>query len=463
MKWITRRNVKVDRVACPWLISRFVDREARFLFVDEGELLEAARREEAVPFDAPRIPEVKLNHRGEHCSFEAILADFKLQDSALHRMALIIRAADIRGQEGIAAEGRGCVCWRRVSARWVCPMNNAWHCNFRCMTHCMHSLKKKGLRIMEPRKLEGLDCKRYTKKGVAWLAAVILLAANIALAQNTSSPSEGVGRWKQVEEAMGRPGQPQPGDVIRFGMPRKDLQVTLDGVQIKPGLALGSWVAFKQDAGGAMVMGDLVITEDEVEPVMMKLQEGGIHESAVHNHLIRESPHVMYMHIASHGDAVQMATAIHEALALTKTPGPDASPAAPPATDLGFDQKQVEQILGHSGKVNGGVLQFGVPRSETITDSGMAVPPSMGVATALNFQPTGNGKAAITGDFVLLGSEVNPVIKALRQNGIAVTALHSHMLMEEPRLFFMHFWANDDALKLAKGLRAALDNTNSAK
>jgi hypothetical protein len=130
---------------------------------------------------------------------------------------------------------------------------------------------------------------------------------------------------------------------------------------------------------------------------------------------------------------------------------------------LGFDQKQVEQILGHTGKVNGGVLQVGVPRSETITDSGMTVPPSMGVATALNLQPTGNGKAAITGDFVLLGSEVNPVLKALRQNGIAVTALHSHMLMEEPRLFFMHFWANDDALKLAKGLRAALDKTNSAK
>jgi hypothetical protein len=316
---------------------------------------------------------------------------------------------------------------------------------------------------MKPRKLEGLDCKRYTTTGVAWLAAAILLVANIVLAQNTNSPSESANRWKEIEDAMGRPGQAQPGDVLRFGMPRKDLRVTLDGVQIKPGLALGSWVAFKQDATGAMVMGDLVITEDEVEPVMMKLQEGGIHESAVHNHLIRESPRVMYMHIASHGDPVQMAKAIHEALALTKTPGPDASPAAPPATDPGFDQKQVEQILGHSGKVNGGILQFGVPRSETITDSGMTVPPSMGVATALNFQSTGNGKAAITGDFVLLGNEVNPVIKALRQNGIAVTALHSHMLMEEPRLFFMHFWANDDALKLAKGLRAALDNTNSAK
>jgi Domain of Unknown Function (DUF1259) len=158
-----------------------------------------------------------------------------------------------------------------------------------------------------------------------------------------------------------------------------------------------------------------------------------------------------------------MAKAIHEALALTKTPAPDAAPAAQPTAELGFDQKQVEQILGHTGKANGGVLQIGVPRAETITDSGMTVPGSMGVATALNFQPTGSGKAAITGDFVLLGTEVNPVIKALRQNGIAVTAIHSHMLMEEPRLFFMHFWANDDAVKLAKGLRAALDDTNSAK
>jgi len=210
-------------------------------------------------------------------------------------------------------------------------------------------------------------------------------------------------------------------------------------------------------------MGDLVLTEDEVEPVMTRLQDGGIHESAVHNHLIGESPHVVYMHIASHGDAVELARAIHNALAVTKTPGPETTPASQATADLGFDQKQVEQVLGHTGKVNAGILQIGVPRVEKITDSGMTVPPSMGVATALNFQPTGNGKAAITGDFVLLGSEVNPVIKALRQNGIAVTALHSHMLMEEPRLFFMHFWANDDAVKLAKGLRAALDNTSSAK
>ena len=297
------------------------------------------------------------------------------------------------------------------------------------------------------------------------LVMACLFCGPLASAQAASSTSASAlaSNWKQVEEAMGRPGQMQPGDVIKFGMPRKDLHVVLESVDIKPGLALGSWAAFKRDGSGAMVMGDLVLTEDEVEPVMMKLQEGGIHESAVHNHLIGDSPHVMYMHIASHGDAIQMAKAIHDALALTKTPGPDAASAAQPAADLGFDQKQVEQILGHSGKINGGVLQIGVPRAEAITDSGMAVPSSMGVATALNFQPTGNGKAAITGDFVLVGTEVNPVIKALRQNGIAVTALHSHMLMEEPRLFFMHFWANDDAVKLAKGLRAALDNTNSAK
>jgi hypothetical protein len=305
---------------------------------------------------------------------------------------------------------------------------------------------------------QGRSSSSYLTFGVI----AFLTCLTLAVGQTATAPNPETGDWKKVEDAMGRPGQVQPGDVLRFGMPRKDLHVVLNGVDIKAGLALGSWVAFKRDGGAAMVMGDLVLTEDEVQPVMAKLQEGGIQESAIHNHLMWESPRVMYMHIASHGDPVPMARAIHDAVALSKTPGPDAAPPAQPA-ELGFDQKQVEQALGHNGKVNGGVLQISAPRSETITDSGMTVPPSMGVATALNFQPTGNGKAAITGDFVLLASEVNPVIKTLRQNGIAVTALHSHMLTEDPRLFFMHFWANDDAVKLAKGLRAALDKTNSAK
>lgn len=312
---------------------------------------------------------------------------------------------------------------------------------------------------MNKRSQRKIEMLHVMKAAILTLFAAFLLSVPSASCQTASAASD----WKQVEDAMRRPGQAQPGDVIRFGMPRKDLHVVLNGVEIKAGLALGSWAAFKRNGSEAMVMGDLVLTEDEVEPVMVKLQQGGIQQSALHNHLLGESPHVMYMHIVSHGDPVRMAKAIREALALTKTPAPDGSPSAQPPSELGFDQKQVEQIIGHTGKVSGGILQIGVPRAETITESGMAIPPSMGVATALNLQPTGGGKAAITGDFVLLGGEVNPVIKALRQNGIDVTAIHSHMLMEEPRLFFMHFWANDEAVKLAKGLRAALDLTNSAK
>jgi hypothetical protein len=279
----------------------------------------------------------------------------------------------------------------------------------------------------------------------------LLLTASGSLAQ-TANP------WSAVDEALGRHGSAQPGDVYKFGMPRSDLHVTVRGVAVKPALALGSWLAFKKTAEGAVVMGDLVLLEGEVEPVMLKLQQAGVQQTALHNHLLNESPRVMYMHVMGHGDVVQLAQSLREALALTKTP--PAGPPAPPAK-LDIDQAQIESILGRKGNVNGGVLQFGVPRSETITEHGTEIPPPMGTATAINFQPTGGGKAAITGDFVLLGSEVNAVIKALRENGIEVTAVHSHMLEESPRLFFMHFWANNDAATLAKGVRAALDKTNS--
>jgi hypothetical protein len=168
------------------------------------------------------------------------------------------------------------------------------------------------------------------------------------------------------------------------------------------------------------------------------------------------------MHISAIGDALKIAKAIHDALALSKTPF-TAPAVGIPSQDLGIDTKQIDQIISQSGKVNGGVYQFSVPRAEKIMDGDIEVPPSMGVAHAINFQPTGGGKAAITGDFVLIASEVNPVIRALRDNGIQVTAVHSHMLVESPRLFFMHFWANDDALKLARGVRAALEKTNLAK
>jgi biotin operon repressor len=266
--------------------------------------------------------------------------------------------------------------------------------------------------------------------------------------------------WKKVDAAIGKTAAVS-GQVHRYGFPRSDLQVTVDGVAVRPTLALGGWAAFQPMQGEAMVMGDLVLLETEVNPVMAKLLEGGIDITAVHNHLLRANPETFYMHIGGHGDPMKMAETIRSALTLSKTPFNAAAPAPTPAIDL--DTAQLDQIIGIKGTANGGVYQFNVPRRDPITESGMTVPAAMGSANAINFQPTGGGKAAITGDFVITGDEVNPMIKALRANGIEVTALHSHMLTEQPRVFFMHFWANDDALKLAKGVRAALDKTAVAK
>jgi hypothetical protein len=294
--------------------------------------------------------------------------------------------------------------------------------------------------------------------------ALVVLSAPQSERETTKTSQQTAGTdWQAVAQALGKAGSMQPGDVYKVSLPRSDLKVTVNGVELKPALALGSWVAFKKMGQMTMVMGDLVLTEDEVTPVLTKLQEGGIDETALHNHVLHESPRVMYMHIHAMGDAVKIAQAIHDALALSKTPFAASAPSSNPTPDLGFDTKQLDQALAQSGKLNGVVYQFSVARAEKIMDNDMEVPASMGLATAINFQPTGSGKAAITGDFVLIASEVNPVIKALRDNGIEVTALHSHMLTETPRLFFMHFWANDEARKLAHGLRAALNKMNIVK
>lgn len=295
------------------------------------------------------------------------------------------------------------------------------------------------------------------KKEIAVLAFQLVLLSLIVAAQASTAGDD----WKPVEQAIGRSGQQQPDGAYKFSFPRGDLKVTVGDVELKPALALGGWVAFSKPGNGSMVMGDLVLTEDEVTPVMSFLEGNGLQITALHNHVLHESPRVMYMHIGGHGDAVKLATTVKEAVALTKAPAP--KPPAAAQQDIGIDTAAIQQAVGHDGKVNGGVFQVSVPRQESVTEGGMKVPGSMGLSTALNFQPTGGGKAAITGDFALIGSEVNPVIQALRSNGIEVTALHSHMLDEQPRLFFMHFWANDDAVKLAKGLRAAVDKTNSKK
>jgi hypothetical protein len=267
--------------------------------------------------------------------------------------------------------------------------------------------------------------------------------------------------WDKIDTTLGRKAA-VTGDIHRYGFARTDLNVTLDGVTIKPALALGGWVVFKPMHGGAMVMGDLVLLETEINPVMTKMIANGLEITAIHNHLLRGSPATFYMHVGGHGDPEKLAAAIRDGLSASKTPmtaAPAASP--PPAVDL--DTAQIDQIIGAKGQANGGVWQINVPRRDPITENGMQLTPPgpMGVNTAMGFQPTGRGKAAITGDFVLIGEEVNPVIKALKANGIEVTAVHSHMLTEQPKLIFMHFWANDDAIKLARGLRAALDKTAS--
>ena len=297
------------------------------------------------------------------------------------------------------------------------------------------------------------------RKPLVMISSVLLLVTSAPKAWSADRT-----RWKDVEQAIGRAGSLQPGEVYKVSFPRGDLTVTLDGVVIKPALALGSWAAFKETSGGqTMAMGDLVLLESEVTPVIDTLQKGGIEQSALHNHLIGESPHVLYLHFAGHGDPARLARTLHDALALTKTPmePPTAPPVTPSAIDL--PTADLDRLIGRAGKVAGGTYQFAVPRAEKIVEHGAEIPPSMGMAIALNFQPTGNGRAAITGDFALLSSEVNPVIRILRGAGIAVTAIHSHMLDETPRLFFMHFWANDDAKTLATALRSALDNIHVKK
>jgi hypothetical protein len=285
------------------------------------------------------------------------------------------------------------------------------------------------------------------------LAALLIGGSGVAIADD----------WQtQVGETLRKTGSAAPGGIYRVGLPRTDLKVTLDGVELKPGFALRGWLAFEKMGEQGMVMGDLVLTENEVNPVMTKLSAGGIEVTALHNHLLRNQPFTMYMHVLGHGDPVKMAAVLHAALAESKTPlSAAAAPASPPQIDL--DTAAIDQAFGAKGTNNGGVYQFSIPRAEPIKDNGMDVPPPMGSANAINFQPTGGGKAAITGDFVLIAKEVNPVLKALRDHGIQVTAIHNHMLDDQTHLYFMHFWANDDAKKLAEGLRAALVHVNAAK
>lgn len=294
--------------------------------------------------------------------------------------------------------------------------------------------------------------------------ALLLNLAVLAAVLSGASGAQAAGPdWKAVEQALGKSGQVQPGDVFRVGMPRTDLSVTVNGVPVKAGFALGSYAAFKQMGDRAMVMGDLVLLDREVSAVMKGLLAGGLEVTAVHNHLNEISPHVMYMHYEGHGDAVALAHVLRQALAASGTPLGASAPAAA-ASAPAMDTGQIEQGLGRTGRDMGnGVFQVTVPRAEAISAGGMPLLPAMGVVTALNFQALDGSKAATTGDFVLTDKEVNPVARALTQHGIDVTAIHNHGLTDTPRLFYMHFWGVDTPAALAEGLKAALQETNSQR
>ena len=288
------------------------------------------------------------------------------------------------------------------------------------------------------------------------LRAGLFMAVIAATAIAFSAASAPETNWDAVAKALGKRGTEMPVGVYRVGLPRTDLKVSVDNVELKPTFALGSWVAFMPMGQEAMVMGDLVLTEDEIAPVMKKLTDSGLQITALHHHVLRARPATFYMHVSGRGEAVDLAHKLHDALALSKTPLGN-SPAQSQQEQLSFDTAAIDRALGTQGQTAGGVYQLSIPRRDPIHEHGMVIPSAMGVAEAINFQPTGRGKAAITGDFVLTADEVTPVMRALQDNDIEATALHNHMLDEEPRLFFMHFWANGDVDKLTKGLREALD------
>lgn len=279
----------------------------------------------------------------------------------------------------------------------------------------------------------------------------LLLASTLALPLAVSAQTLDTSK---IDQVLGRSGQ-KTGEVYRVAFPRTDLHVSVNGLAIKPGLALGSWSAFLGSDDNAMVMGDLVLLEDELNPVLDHLRSAGFEITAVHNHLAHETPRVLYMHYMGHGPAAQLATSLKAALAASKTPleKPAAAPEepAPPAW-----VKSVEDAVGRKGTLRGGVLSYGVPRAGAITANGMTIPPAAGLAESINFQAAESGEVATTGDFVLTAAEVNPVISELRAHHIFVTALHSHLLTEEPRLFFMHFWSDGSPEAVGGGIKAAL-------
>jgi hypothetical protein len=306
----------------------------------------------------------------------------------------------------------------------------------------------------------------------ATLLATALLAVALAGCGSSETSHEGAhgegthrsvttsdADWKSVTDALGRTGKfGDSNTVYRIPLVRSDLQVVTVGVVIKPGLSLGGYVAFAKYDDATMVMGDLVVTEAELSKVTDALQSHGIEQTGVHKHLLEQSPQVWWTHIHAMGDPVKLAAGVKAALDATAIAPAAAAPAQQPPVDL--DTAGIDAALGRKGNPDGGLYKFNLARQDTIVDDGHVVPPTFGVTTTVNFQPLGGDKAAINGDIVMTGPEVQKVIRAIRAGNISLVTVHNHSLTDEPRLFYLHYWAVDDAVTLAKAMRAALDVTN---
>jgi hypothetical protein len=295
----------------------------------------------------------------------------------------------------------------------------------------------------------GLLCSGCTPEGPADIEAA-------------SVHSPGV-NWTAVQQAIGTRLAAEDGGVHTAEWLRTDLHVVNAGIAESPGMELGAEASFHESSPGrVVVIGEATLTEDELSKVADRLQQGGVEITAIHKHLQAESPRLWWLHYAAYGEPVHIAHAVHAALAATRIPAHQPSETQSP---LALDAAALDRVIGAKGENEHGTYHFHVPVAQKVTDTRaqLTLPYLMEASTLLMFQPLGAGRAAVNGDFVMTADQVNPVIRALRSRGITIIELHNHMLHEQPRLFYLHFWATGQATALAHSLRAGLDQLHAPR
>ena len=292
-----------------------------------------------------------------------------------------------------------------------------------------------------------------------WLTACLgLLVSTIAFSQQTM-PTE----YSTVLSSLGRQGDFKEG-VLKVNIPRNDLKVVVDGIATPTPFGFGGWIALTKGTGMDVMMGDLVLTEEEVNPVMSAVLNAGLDVTAVHNHFFFETPRIFYMHVHGHGTPADLANKIKPALDLIgKNPPRNAAAVAGRSIEGKLDVAELAKIIGHEGEPNGAVYKITIGRSDlSIKEMGATINARMGLNTWAAFYGS-DSEAVVAGDVAMLEAEVTPVLRALRANGLDVVAIHHHMTGTQPAIFFLHYWGKGEAQKLARGVRAAVDVVGKLK